>query len=167
MKVLFNNFSTPAIDHINVTNLKTIRLNFSISAPFGTVKNYDKNGNPVLANLEPFEENRLEANAYTWKGMIDFAILVKKRFAKEVENLNFTPANISKMFLDFALTPTKNDANLMQGVTFENKSNAGGNNPILSSKVWKVGYFAYKYPILSKPIYFVWRKILKGLKILG
>ena len=130
------------------------------SAPSGTVKEYDRSGNPVHSKLEKYEQKRLDANASTWKGIIDFALLIQKRFGVESKYITYNVKSISRIFIDFALTPEKKDAHLLKGVFFENKSNAGGYRNLISKGGWKIGYFAIKYSFLTKPFKVLFRKFI-------
>jgi hypothetical protein len=120
------------------------------SAPTGTVNNYNENGDPIFESLKPEEKRRLELNSFIWKGMLDFIISIKKHFGKEVEFITFNKNSISKVFLNFCLNPTKKDAEMLEEVVFENKSNAGGYKSLIEDGVWKMGRISIKNPLLYK-----------------
>ena len=138
-------------------NQKFVPIN---TCNFAFVKEYDRSGNPVHSKLEKYEQKRLDANASTWKGIIDFALLTQKRFGVESKYITYNAKSISRIFIDFALTPEKKDAHLLKGVFFENKSNAGGYRNLISKGGWKVGYFAIQYSFLMKPFKFLFRKFI-------
>ncbi len=119
------------------------------SAPFGTTVKYDKNGNAILLDLQKTEKKRLEVNNLVWQGILDFAIKLKERFGDEAEFIKYDKNSITKLFLDFAITPKKEDTKLVEGVVIENVSNSGGYKDLIKDGAWKSGFFAVKKPIIS------------------
>jgi predicted HAD superfamily hydrolase len=122
------------------------------SAPFGTTIKYDENGNPILLDLQKVEKRRLEVNNLVWQGILDFVILLKKRFGEEADLIEYKKHSIMKMFLNFAIIPSKKDAKLIEGVVIENISNAGGYKDLIKDKAWKAGYIAVKKPFISNAL---------------
>lgn len=121
-----------------------------LSAPNGTLRKYTEQGEPIFEDLTISEEKRLEVNSFTWKGMIDFIILMKKLFGEDVSNIAYNINSITKLFNSFAFIPTQEDAKMLTDVVFENKSNAGGYNKLIENNLWKTGSLSFKKPIFFK-----------------
>jgi predicted HAD superfamily hydrolase len=143
-----------------------VRLIESIvfSAPFGTVLSYDLKGNPVFENLKKIEGKRLEMNAKVWEGMIEFLAKIKSHFGAEMEFINYDKKVLTEIFLNFCFFPSKEDALLLKGVIFEDKTSAGGYQDIIENKLWKLGFLATEKPFLFrifKPFIKIFLKCIK------
>lgn len=130
-----------------------------LCSPSGTVTHYNNKGEPIFDKLQPEEAGRLNANSYTWKGMIDLYFLLQNRFGRDIHLIKEGNRNLTKVLNAFLKTPEKKDAQLLGGILFENKSNAGGYKDITSSDIWREGNLAINHEGVCKIINLIRRKV--------